>query len=92
MVLLLFKQLIYDYGSFLEDKLASVIRGRGWNWSPARSEDLVHIQSQLPNLNIGDANKAIWVTSKKKKKNPKRKEEMKTLMQPACLIAGIRSF
>jgi hypothetical protein len=55
-------RVIYDCGSFLEAKLASVIRGRGWNWSPARSEDLVHIQSPLPNSNIGDANKAIWVT------------------------------
>jgi hypothetical protein len=31
-----------------EAKLSSVIKGKEWEWQPARSENLVNIQSKLP--------------------------------------------
>lgn len=36
-------RLVYD--AILEAKLASVMQGKRWNWGPACSEALLHIQS-----------------------------------------------
>jgi hypothetical protein len=41
------------------------MNGKDWKWPPARSEDLVSIQSKLPNVNIEAVDKAVWKTSKK---------------------------
>ena len=43
---------IYDSRSSIDAKLSSVIRGRDWHWLPARSEDLVSIQSRLLLVNL----------------------------------------
>lgn len=56
--------MVYDAGNILEVKLAPVMQGKRWNWNPARSEALMHIQSQLPSVLFTGVDKAIWVSSK----------------------------
>ena len=51
-------------GSFANSKLASVIQDGHWNWGYARSERLVTLLSQLPLIEIGDADTAWWIPSK----------------------------
>ena len=41
------------------------MKGKEWEWQPARSEELVSIQSKLPMVKIGESYKAIRVISKK---------------------------
>jgi hypothetical protein len=33
---------------------------RNWCWPPARSETMVHLQSQLPLVPIGEKDQPIW--------------------------------
>jgi hypothetical protein len=40
-------RVIYDASSRPEAKVDSVLKNKTWVWKPARSEDLVTIQSQL---------------------------------------------
>jgi len=41
-------RVVYDASSGLNSKLSSVLSNGNWCWKPARSEDLVAIQSGLP--------------------------------------------
>lgn len=41
-------RVVYDARNKLEAKLSSVIKGKEWERQPARSENLVKIQSKLP--------------------------------------------
>lgn len=43
----------------LEAKISTVIQNKHWNWAPARSEDLVSIQSRLPCVSFEDIDRAI---------------------------------
>jgi hypothetical protein len=61
-------KVVYDAQSKMEAKLSSVIKGKKWEWQPAKSEDLVSIQSKLPMVKIGESGKPIWVILKRKKK------------------------
>lgn len=54
-------RVVYDAGSILEAKVASVMNGTRWSWSLARSEALVHIQSQLPSVQFSDVNQEFEV-------------------------------
>jgi hypothetical protein len=68
-------RVVYDLGSMLDAKLPTVMLGKDWHWPPARSEDLVNIQSSLCFVKIGDNAEAMWANFFKKKK--KRKKEKK---------------
>jgi hypothetical protein len=57
-------RIIYDARSKLEAKLASVMKGKEWDWQQARSESLVSIQSKLLLVKIGENDEPIWVISK----------------------------
>jgi hypothetical protein len=59
------KRIVYDSGSKIDAKLASVIKGKSWCWPPARSEELVNIQSQLPLVQIGEVDHPIWSIEKR---------------------------
>jgi hypothetical protein len=52
-------RVVYDADSIFEAKVASVMHETGWNWSPARSEALVHIQSQLPCVHPSEVDQVI---------------------------------
>jgi hypothetical protein len=52
--------MVYDADSIFEAKVASFIHETGWNWSPGRSEALVHIQSLLPCVHPSEVDRAIW--------------------------------
>ena len=39
-------------------------KDKTWVWRPARSEDLVAIQSKLPMMAIGSRDRPIWILSK----------------------------
>lgn len=62
-------KVVYDARSKMEAKLSSVIKRKWWEWQPAKSEDLVSIQSKLPMVKIGESDKPIWVISKRKEKS-----------------------
>lgn len=57
-------RIVYDAGSKVDAKLVSVLKDKSWIWPPARSVELVHIQSQLPLVRIGDVDKPVWSISK----------------------------
>ena len=40
-------KIVYDAASNLQAKVSSVIQNKEWCWCPARSEDMVEIQSKL---------------------------------------------
>jgi hypothetical protein len=57
-------RIVYDSQSNLEAKVNSVFRnGDQWCWKPARSDDLVDIQSRLPKIQLGDEDKPVWTIS-----------------------------
>lgn len=58
-------RVVYDAGSKVEAKLSSVLKDKVWSWQPARSYELVNIQSKLPMVRIGVVDQPIWVLSKK---------------------------
>ena len=57
-------RVVYDAHSRLEARLSSVLVNGGWCWSPARSDDLVDIQSRLHEIPLGECDKVIWSASK----------------------------
>jgi hypothetical protein len=58
-------RLIYDARSKLEAKLANIMKGKEWDWQPARLESLVSTHSKLPLVKIGENDAPILVISKK---------------------------
>jgi hypothetical protein len=57
-------RVVFDARSRLDAKLSSVISNGQWNWPPARSEQLVGIQSDLCFVNLGNLDKPKWLISK----------------------------
>jgi hypothetical protein len=53
-------RVVYDARSGLNSKLSSVLSNGNWCWNPARSEDLVAIQSRLPEIVLGHVDKPVW--------------------------------
>ena len=58
---------VYDAASSINAKVNSVFHNNEWCWKPARSEDLVDIQSKLSMVHIGDCDKAIWMLNSSSK-------------------------
>jgi hypothetical protein len=58
-------RIVYDSQSNLEAKVNSVLRNGDWRWKPARSNDLIDIQSRLPEVHLRDVNKHVWTISRK---------------------------
>uniref|UniRef100_A0A2N9HE77 Reverse transcriptase domain-containing protein n=1 Tax=Fagus sylvatica TaxID=28930 RepID=A0A2N9HE77_FAGSY len=56
-------RIIYDATSTFNAKVSSVLRNKEWVWRPARSENLVEIQSKLSQIQIMDYDRPIWSTS-----------------------------
>jgi hypothetical protein len=56
---------IYDSQSQIDAKLDSVLRNGEWCWKPTRSDELVTIQSRLPEVRLGVADKPIWTIAHK---------------------------
>jgi hypothetical protein len=48
----------------LKAKLDSVLKEGLWCWRPARSKDLVVIQSRLPEIPIGVMDRPVWTIAK----------------------------
>jgi hypothetical protein len=46
-------RIVYDSCSKLEAKLSSVLKDGLWSWRPARSKDLVEIQTKLLEVHLG---------------------------------------
>jgi hypothetical protein len=57
-------RVIYDARIKLDAKLSSVIKDWDWCWLPARSEDLVSIQSSLSFVKFGLKDTPLWLPSK----------------------------
>jgi hypothetical protein len=51
---------VYDSGLSLESKLSSIILHGEWFWPSARSDALVDIQVQLPEIGLGGIDTPIW--------------------------------
>jgi hypothetical protein len=51
---------VYDAGSNLEAKVSSIIRNSDWFWTGARSDNIVAIQSRLPEVSIGGSDMPVW--------------------------------
>jgi hypothetical protein len=56
---------VYDAQSRVEAKLSSVIFNGKWYWRPARSDDLVEIQSKLYEVRLGLQDKPLRTASRK---------------------------
>uniref|UniRef100_A0A2N9J3H3 Reverse transcriptase domain-containing protein n=1 Tax=Fagus sylvatica TaxID=28930 RepID=A0A2N9J3H3_FAGSY len=50
-------RIVYDAASSLNAKVSSILQNKEWCWRPARSEDLVDIQSKLSLVQIKDSDK-----------------------------------
>jgi hypothetical protein len=57
-------RVIYDAQSSLNAHLSSVLVNGQWSWRPARSEALVEIQCRIPEIVLGNSDKAIWTVAK----------------------------
>jgi hypothetical protein len=55
---------VYDAGRDIGPKLSSIIRNGEWYWPSARSDNLVEIQSRLPEVVIGGDDLPVWKSSK----------------------------
>jgi hypothetical protein len=55
---------VYDAGRDIGPKLSSIIRNGEWYWPSARSDNLVEIQSRLPEVVIGGDDLPVWKGSK----------------------------
>jgi hypothetical protein len=53
-------RVVYDASSGLNSKLSSVLSNGNWCWKPARSEDLVAIQSRLPEIALSPVDNPVW--------------------------------
>lgn len=51
---------VYNASSRLNSKLSSVLSNGIWCWKPARSKDLVDIQSRLPEIPLGHVDNPVW--------------------------------
>jgi hypothetical protein len=58
-------RVIYDAHSRLDSRLDSVLSNGIWCWKPTRSEELVDIQSRLPEVQLGSVDKPIWTIARK---------------------------
>lgn len=56
--------LVYEAGSRNNAKLESMIKNKEWNWLPARSEDMVEVQSKLGLVSVGYADIPGWQAAK----------------------------
>ena len=59
-------RIVYDAASNLQAKVSSVIQNKEWCWCPARSEDMVEIQSKLSLIQIKESDKVVWSLSRRK--------------------------
>jgi hypothetical protein len=56
-------RVLYDSGLSKDAKLSSIIKNQDWFWQGARSDDLVAIQSWLPEIIFGVSDMPIWKSS-----------------------------
>jgi hypothetical protein len=55
---------MYNAGSHVDARVSSIIRNGEWYWPAARSDQLVQIQSRLPEIPIGESDQPIWNSKK----------------------------
>jgi hypothetical protein len=53
-------RLIYYAASSFDAKVSSVIQNKEWHWRPARSEELVDIQSKLCQIQFKECDRVVW--------------------------------
>jgi hypothetical protein len=58
-------RVIYDAHSRLDSRLDTVLSNGIWCWNPARSKELVDIQSRLPEVQLGSVDKPVWTIARK---------------------------
>jgi hypothetical protein len=58
-------RVIYDAHSWLDSRLDSFLSNGIWCWKPALSEELVDIQSRLPEVQLGSVDKSVWTIARK---------------------------
>jgi hypothetical protein len=58
-------RVVYDASSRLKSKLSSILSNETWCWKPAKSEDLVAIQSRLPEIPLGLVDNPMWKVARK---------------------------
>uniref|UniRef100_A0A2N9IBN2 Reverse transcriptase domain-containing protein n=1 Tax=Fagus sylvatica TaxID=28930 RepID=A0A2N9IBN2_FAGSY len=56
-------RVVYDAASRSDARVASVLKDQEWQWRPARSEELVSIQSKLCLITLGEEDRAVWSAS-----------------------------
>ena len=55
---------MYDAASSSNALLSSVLQEGNWIWAPARSDNLVPIQSKLCLIDFAEEDRPIWIPSK----------------------------
>ena len=56
-------RIINDAASKTDARVDSVLIDKQWHWRPARSEELVSVQSKLFSINLREEDKALWSVS-----------------------------
>jgi hypothetical protein len=55
---------VYDVASRIDARVASVLKDKEWHWRPARSKEMVSIQSKLGLIDLRVEDRAVWTASK----------------------------
>ncbi len=53
-------RIVLDAASSLCAKVSSVLHNKEWCWRPARSDDLVEVQSKLSLIQLRESDRAVW--------------------------------
>lgn len=56
-------RVLYDSGISKDARLSSIIKNKDWFWQGVRSDDLVAIQSRLPEITFGVSDLPLWKSS-----------------------------
>ena len=56
-------RIVYDAASRIDARVASVLKDKEWHWRPARSEEMISIQSKLGLIDLRVEDRAVWTAS-----------------------------
>jgi hypothetical protein len=54
---------MYDAASRIDARVASVLKDKEWHWRPAKSEEMVSIQSKFGIIDLRVEDRAVWTAS-----------------------------
>lgn len=83
-------RVVYDASCVIGPKLSSIIRDGEWYWPSARSDQIVEIQSRLPEMVIGSKDLPVWNTNKGNYSSADTLEH--SVAEPGLWVRGVKNF